>query len=441
MLTAVPAIAISAVAPLVIAYVSATVEWYSGERERLISLAAEQEAERLRAVGALDALRDVSLFAVQRDVATARSVLDDSERAPGDVADALLIAARTGVRPAAHSLMGRAPRRSRTAPFREAIRSEVLRAPLPLLLPALALPIMTGPRIALRFGTTAAVLGCALFIACMLVVFPIGRRLIRRWPLRALGITAIACIITPLPTVVLVTAVFGATAPIALAIATALLLTVLVLASSMPRVVDARSEAALAAMAEPAHSAEIERLAAERAQEALLREIGSHLHGKVQTGLIAASYAIQDALAREDAAALEVAIAQARSALAQRITPGPADDDATQDPRDLIDREWRGLLRISWEGSTENLPRDGGVVDVVRECLANAVVHGRATKASIRIEEAPDALIVEIEDDGSGPADGPPGHGAAVLDDATARRWAITRAPSGGSLVRARIDI
>ena len=438
-LTGLSAFAVSSLVLPVVAYASATGEWYRSERERLIALAAEREAARMRAVGALDAMRDVALVAAQRDVDSARGVLDDDASEPSDLADALLVAARSGVRPAAHDLLQRPAPTQRRAPLLGALHAEVLRSPLPLLAPALLFPALIAPRVYVFSGATAAIIAIVLGALGIVGVFTLGRRLIQQAPRWALLISTLACILAPLPIPIVLGMRSEVRSPALLAVLFALVLLAIVLAASMRGVVDSSSAAILRQLQEPVRAAEIERIAAERARDELLREIGAHLNGTIQTGLVAASYAIQDALERQDDEALERAVAQAREALTQRmsLTTGPTLD--TVDPRELVDAEWRGLIAIEWHGVDGSRSDGRAIADVVRECLANAVVHGRATSASVRVTREGDAVTIEIEDDGTGPAGGPPGFGAAVLDDAADRDWSIEPAPGGGALVRARI--
>ena len=436
-LTVVAAVTWTSLLLPLVAYVSATHEWYAEERARLIDLAADKEAARMRAVGALDALRDVALLAVQRDVDTARTVLERDDVRPDEVATALLAAARSGVRPAAHSLMDRPRHAHPRASIRAALRAELRDQPLPVLLPILVLPLLIAPRIFITHGALAATIAALVGATGIALMFPVGRRLIARHPRHVTALTIAAAAPATLPIIVVLDVGFVVRAPLPIWLLLAVALFVLVLLTKMTRAVDRGSQAALQELQEPVRTAEIERLAAEQARDELLREIGAHLHSSVQPGLVAASYAIQDAVAREDPVALEQAIAMARTALARRIAPETM--EPMGDPRERVDAEWRGLLRIEWELGADDLPDDPRIADAVRECLANAVVHGHASRATIRISIDDATVAIEVEDDGIGPQSGSPGMGTAVLDEATRGRWRLERGAHGGATVHARI--
>ncbi len=426
----------SLILPL-IAYVNATREWYAQERARLIDLAAAKEAQRMRAVGALDALRDVALVAVQRDVDRARTVLERDDSRPDEVATALLAAARSSVRPAAHSLMDRPPRTHPRASIRAALRAELRNRPLPVLFPIIVFPLLIFPRIFIIHGPLGAVISASIGAAAIALLFPLGRRLITRHPRHVTTLTLATTAAATLPIIVVLNTVFVLRAPLLIWPLLAAALLTLVIITKMTRAIDRGSEAALRELQEPVRTAEIERLAAEQARDALLREIGEHLHSSVQPGLVAASYAIQDAVAREDPVALEEAIAMARTTLARRISPET--NVATGDPRDRIAAEWRGLLHIEWDLPDGDPPNDPRIADTIRECLANAVVHGHASTARIRISRDGFDVEIEVEDDGVGPRGGAPGMGAAVLNESTGGRWRLEQGTFGGAILRARV--
>ena len=127
----------------------------------------------------------------------------------------------------------------------------------------------------------------------------------------------------------------------------------------------------------------------------------------------------------------------ARTTLARRISPET--NVATGDPRDRIAAEWRGLLHIEWDLPDGDPPNDPRIADTIRECLANAVVHGHASTARIRISRDGFDVEIEVEDDGVGPRGGAPGMGAAVLNESTGGRWRLEQGTFGGAILRARV--
>ncbi len=428
---------LASLVPPVVAYLTATREWYVVERDRLLARLAAAEAERLRAVGGL---RDLALATVQADLDEARAVLARPGARPDDVASALLAAARGGVRPAAHDVFERpAPAPPRVS-MREVLTRELRRAPLPILVPAVGFAVLVAPRALVAQGPLAALALPALVVAGILVAFPVGRRLVRRAPRLGLPISLLACIVAVAPAALAVPLGVRIDAPGAVyTLATAVLFGLVLLAGAV-RTAEALGEEVLAGLGEPIREAELERAAADRARDLLAREIALHLHGVVQSGLVAASYAIQDAIAEGDDAALDVALARARDVLERGVgAEAPADGD--DGGLAVLEREWEDLLAVKWAVTDADDAHVRLAADVVRECLANAVVHGRASAARVAIAPGPGLLVVEVVDDGRGPQGGAPGLGSAVLARDASLGWEIAAGPDGGTRVVARLPL
>jgi len=429
-------VALGSLVPPVVAYLTATREWYRVERERLIARAAEAEAERLRAVGAL---REIALATVQMDLDRVRVMMEAREAPPGDVADALLVAARGGVRPTAHGMMDRPAAAQASVSLREVVTEEFHRAPLPILVPAVAFALLIAPRALIARGTVAAVVVPIIAVLGILIAFPIGRRLIRRSTRLALPITAAACAVPALFILAVTSIGVTTNAPVAVFLVATGVLFLLVVVAGMVATAEELGEEVLTELSRPIREAEIERIAADRARDMLLGEIGLHLHGTVQSGLIAASYGIQDALAVGDDEALEGAMAHAREVLER----GVAGEQSTAGGGDFatLAGEWGDLLEVEWRLDPDDAPAVAAAVPVVRECLANAVIHGHAGHVVVVIRRAGDGAEIEVVDDGVGPQGGPAGGGASLLDRATGGNWRLDSGPTGGTRVSARVPL
>ena len=87
-------------------------------------------------------------------------------------------------------------------------------------------------------------------------------------------------------------------------------------------------------------------------------------------------------------------------------------------------------------------PVEATVYFLVSEGLANVVKHARASKVRLSVVHEPDAIVVEIEDDGAGGADPAAGSGLRGMVDrvqALDGVVAITSPPGRGTRVRAEI--
>lgn len=107
--------------------------------------------------------------------------------------------------------------------------------------------------------------------------------------------------------------------------------------------------------------------------------------------------------------------------------------------------EQAGLrVRTRIDQNAEALPPevDLAAYRIVQESLTNVARHARARTVTIGLDHEPDAVTVEIVDDGDGPADATPGSGiTGMRERARALGGELTAGPrpGGGFVVRARL--
>lgn len=433
-----------AVVTPVVAFIVATRAWYTGERARLLQISVDREAARMRAIGALDAMRETVIATTTATVQTAseraRALTQHAGADPALVADALLDAAQH-TRPAGHALAVHTEPALPRVRIRDVATAAMLRTPAPLA-PALLMPLLVAPRVFLNTGSATSMLLSAVALASgigiALTLLPRVR------PRAGFGSTAVACVLAVIPAAILQDLVGGGAPFPALVAAMAPMTLLVVVAAAMPGTASASAEDVLSGIEATIAAAEVERLAAERARAELQREIGLHLHGTVQSSLVAAGYAVQDAARRGDADALDAAIAQARNALALDVMPGAPQRRCIADIVALVEEQWDGALVIDWRmpDHLRHLEAGARLHDVLQECLANAVIHGHARVVRVDIDADHETLHVRVEDDGAGPQGDPPGLGSSVLHEATAGDWELTRASAdGGAVVEARLPL
>ena len=440
----------TAITWLLITYILASGDWYATERARLMRFEIDTEGARLRALGALDATRAVLTLRIRKDLESQLAVLDDTAMIDqGQLSDVVLGAASEYVRPESHALWSDSPVASQSRSLHGLERAS-LTAPLPLLIPyALWFAVVT-PLSIIRRSLIDTLLGAAVLLLCALVLFPLGRRAIRRFApaphairARLLALAVIVLAISPtvllnIATLNAATSNTAALAPLSAVIFVALVVSVSWLQASQ-RVQDER----LRDLRSHAEEAKFQRLSLEAATEQMQRDLALYLHSTVQAGLVASAYAIQDAAARGDKIALEQAIDGARAAAARVDEHTPAVTRDLAAVRAAIDETWGGVLAVRWILADSEL--SATVTDrlgkVARECLANASIHGAASEVTVRIVVESACVIVEITDNGSGLGDGKPGLGSAVLNEATAGQWTIASVATGGAQVRAVVPV
>lgn len=190
------------------------------------------------------------------------------------------------------------------------------------------------------------------------------------------------------------------------------------------------------------------------------QRIGSDLHDTVAQGLssvVLLVEAAQAAMAADPALArrhLDLAARTAREnlhearALVGVLTPGPRADISLADAAGrLVARfaaETSAGARLVVEGTSRHLPTGIEVVllRVIQEALANARKHASATELGVRLAFAPDAIAVEVRDNGAGfdASMETTGYGLSTMRNRVEQiggRFSIRSRPGAGTTVRA----
>lgn len=209
-----------------------------------------------------------------------------------------------------------------------------------------------------------------------------------------------------------------------------------VLAPAVVASLNANRAAVLAQFRDEAEGVRISQLAQSRQLAALTRDAARHLHGTVQTRLIACAGAIEQASRAGD-------VAQFREALRMSVAilEAPVFDDADGSGRTVAQEvelrcsPWQGLcafdIAIDPALADERGDLTTALGKVVEEGIANACRHGLATAIAISIEPAGGDVEVTITDNGTGPGDGEPGLGTTILTTVSGGRARLERAPVG----------
>ncbi|MEI6687890.1 MAG: hypothetical protein WCN97_00865 [Thermoleophilia bacterium] len=448
---AIASVPATVVAYLLTVYLLAITDWYATERERLLRADLEAEAARLRAIGALDATRTVVTTRIRENLENQLAGLDAASASEHlELSDRVLDAAEY-VRPESQALWSEQQSPSRRGSLRDLERAS-LAAPLPLLVPYALWIASAVPFTAIRAGLTHTLLAAAAVLAGMVIAYPVGRRAIRRFApaphfARARLLTLVTMLIASLPVLELSRHLNGGDAQTVSTqralVSIGMIVAFTIIASWVQAGLRAQGER-LRELRSHAEEADFQRLALQAATEQMQRDLALYLHSTVQAGLVASAYAMQDAAARGDDSALEQAIIEARIAAARvgEHAPAPAERELSA-MRASIDETWQGLLEVDWTLPTGALEAQQleRVSNVVQECLANALIHGAASEATVRIRIEDDSAIVELTDNGRGVGDGKPGLGSAVFNEATGGQWTIASVPTGGAQVRAVVPV
>ena len=104
-------------------------------------------------------------------------------------------------------------------------------------------------------------------------------------------------------------------------------------------------------------------------------------------------------------------------------------------------------IRVEGRGALDELPAavEVAVFRIAQEAVTNAVRHACAENVSVQVTGGPEAVVLEVVDDGRGcPVDAPPGLGLRSMRDRAAElggTCAIAPAPGGGTRVSAVLPL
>ena len=422
---------------------------YRRKRAALVAQAVQQEAARLRDIGAITALRTAAMEDIGRDMqpsveraaaAATAAAHDDAGTDLRELADMLAETASGVVRPRSHALWRSADADIPRVRPRLVLASALRREPLPTAptLLTFGVIILTGALARVGWAFLPAA------IASLVVpglVYLAGRRVIRARPAHSAvigGITiAVASITAALSSLVLLE---PSGAPLAALLGVTFL--ACALAASVAVTALRAGEDVIDELSDLVDERALEQAALRREAVGLERELARHLHGTVQARLVAAAYALREADRTGDRLAARDAAEAARAALAEAMAT-PVAQLPTDIPADLradVTAQWGDVLALTWSEAPGPLSPDEAhvAVQVLGHALKNAVVHGAATAADIAVAREAGALCITVTDDGAGPAGGPPGMGSAYLDE-VASSWSIEPVGNEGSVLTARL--
>lgn len=189
---------------------------------------------------------------------------------------------------------------------------------------------------------------------------------------------------------------------------------------------------------------ELEELASILRQHAFAarRHLGQILHGSVRSSLYAAAMRLA-AERHPTAEVIRSVRSDIVSAMARLDEPKPAHVLIVDTLADIAEL-WDGTCTVHWtlDHRTVRLlavsPTTAmSVAEIARECVTNAIKHGRATEVWVTITRSGDRVVLSTLDNGIGGVGGHAGLGTRLLDE-TCAAWRRERT-DGGTRVTAEL--
>jgi len=435
-----------------IAYLVGLRRWYVAERSAAAQALVQAEEDAISAGDALQATRAVLIDTARSELGPAHreaaGLLDaalrtDSRDDWSRAAESLRSAARSAVRSTSHGLWVDGGRAAPTIRWRSVVPGALARYPLPLAVPGVIMAgfvLVRSDVVNDRPLVSLAVMLAAL--AFFVVAYLLGRFIIAGLPASAVAVSVLVAAVVAVAIQFIGEAITGyAPTPESLVWAP-LALVAVTTATSVALMVRDSGAAVIQALVDDRSRADAERAAFDGMNARLSRELASHLHATVQPRLVAASVALDEAVASGDPTALARAVERAEAALRmddvapKTHTPSP---DLAVVLAGLRSR-WEAIIALQVRAPES--AQAAGADDVARvldECLNNAVVHGRAAAAVVQVHHRDGEWLLEVTDDGVGPSGGPAGLGTALIDRLTRGQWSLQHGPDGGAVVRAAL--
>lgn len=176
--------------------------------------------------------------------------------------------------------------------------------------------------------------------------------------------------------------------------------------------------------------------AAQRETRRISQELAKHIHGRLQSRLMAAS--LSQGTPDSTIFDLELTLT---APLDEFLNPA---DSTLEEAIGRVCVTWQGLLDVTCR--IDPAIRVTGahakfVTAVIEEALTNASRHGWADKADLALVRHGDQLEIEVCDNGVGPRIGEPGLGTKLYSSDPRAEWALEPRDGGGSVLRMRLPI
>lgn len=162
------------------------------------------------------------------------------------------------------------------------------------------------------------------------------------------------------------------------------------------------------------------------------RNWARHLHGRVQSQILAATFSLEKAQDAGDLDGVQKAFEQISNVLLRADKIEEFDNQSLESEIKNRIQQWSGIIEVAIQISSEVGARTGLevhiIADVVEEMITNASRHGAASKISIKLlQRTSSQLRIEATDNGAHFDPQNKGFGSRFFDEVSEGRWDISR--------------
>lgn len=375
---------------------------------------------------------DAELTPVREQVARQLRELDDEGQAADPADWGLSSAAHDSVRPIIDLLSS--PQSARPDPIgfwgtiRAIIRTQPFH-PLPL---AVIYAIVNMPSLILTGGLARGLIDTSIGVALIFAILTGGNRIMRTERLPHSAVFVGTFLVLQLPTIayVLATTNRGGEEFVAIASSVAVSFLLVLLTSSLGSW-QQRQDTAQRSFQDLLTHERVTAIATAQVTADVARQAAHVLHGPVQARLAACAVAMEQASRAGDIELYRQSLIEAKAALEAPLFSDADSQHLTiaESIANAVD-PWAGLVTIEFEiesdvASMADVHGDAG--KVVEEAVTNAVRHGGAKEAIIRVSGNGRQVLIDVHDNGCGMPAGSPGLGSRLFDRLSAEPWTLAK--------------
>lgn len=216
---------------------------------------------------------------------------------------------------------------------------------------------------------------------------------------------------------------------------------VIVIVASLPPTVNLARQTVLDNLQKHMDRATLEKLHVESQLAIVSQKLASQLHGDVRGNFLAAILNLQRHIDEGQVDEALSAIRKLRLALAERLDV-PAEEDDNLEALTQFISNWSAILDVSFDTPLEHVPEEfmPAVHTVVVDAINNAVRHGDADWVRIGFTIEPDALVLNIRNNGTERASSRVGLGTLHLNQLAPDKWSRFTNEQGVVQLVVRLD-
>jgi len=185
----------------------------------------------------------------------------------------------------------------------------------------------------------------------------------------------------------------------------------------------------------------MEKLRVESELAVVTQKIANHLHGDIRGNFLASMLTLQGHLDRNESTEVRKTIHKIRELLAEPMT---ISDDAQHlsEELDTFLRNWSALIDISMNKPLSDFPEifQPALHTIVVDAVNNAVRHGAADWIRISLTSEPDAVVINIQNNGNPNSATREGLGTANLNQLAPDMWSRIPVGHGITQLLVRLD-